>query len=44
LKRDVIAQAEFPLSIAPELRRMDAALFHPAPINLNLRPAREPLQ
>ncbi len=44
LKRDVLAQAEFPLRIAPELRRMDAALFHPAPINLNLRPAREPLQ
>jgi propionate CoA-transferase len=44
LKRDVLAEAEFPLRVAPELRKMDSALFHPAPINLKLRPALEPLR
>jgi propionate CoA-transferase len=44
LKRDVLAQAEFPMRVAPDLRKMDPALFHPAPINLKLRPAPEPLQ
>ena len=43
LKRDVLAEAEFPLRVAPELRKMDPALFHPAPINLELRPAPEAL-
>jgi len=44
LKRDVLAEAEFPLRVAPELRKMDSALFHRAPINLKLRPALEPLR
>jgi acyl CoA:acetate/3-ketoacid CoA transferase len=44
LKRDVLAEAEFPLRVAPELRKMDSALFLPAPINLKLRPALEPLR
>jgi len=44
LKRDVLAEAEFPLRVAPELRKMDSALFHPAPINLKLRPALEPVR
>ncbi len=43
LKRDVLAEAEFPLRVAPELRKMDPALFSPAPINLKLRPASEAL-
>jgi len=44
LKRDVLAQAEFPLRVANDLRKMDAALFHPALLNLKLRPAAERLQ
>jgi propionate CoA-transferase len=44
LKRDVLAEAEFPLRVAPDLRKMDPTLFHPAPINLKLRPALGPLQ
>ena len=44
LKRDVLAEAEFPLRVAPDLRKMDPALFHPGPINLKLRPSLEPLQ
>ena len=44
LKRDVLAQAEFPLRVANDLRKMDAALFHPALLNLKLRPAPEALQ
>jgi acyl CoA:acetate/3-ketoacid CoA transferase len=44
LKRDVLAEAEFPLRVAPDLRKMDPMLFHPAPINLKLLPALGPLQ
>jgi propionate CoA-transferase len=44
LKRDVLAQAEFPLRVANDLRKMDAALFHPALLNLKLRPALETRQ
>jgi acyl CoA:acetate/3-ketoacid CoA transferase len=43
LERDVLAQAEFPLRVANDLRTMDPALFHPAPINLKLRRTWEPL-
>jgi acyl CoA:acetate/3-ketoacid CoA transferase len=39
LERDVLAQAEFPLRVAKSVREMDPALFHAAPINLQLRPA-----
>jgi acyl CoA:acetate/3-ketoacid CoA transferase len=41
LKRDVLAQAEFPLRVAPDLKLMDKRLFHPDPIHLVLRPAKE---
>jgi propionate CoA-transferase len=41
LKRDVLAQAEFPLRVAKDVRNMEPALFHPALINLQLRPAEE---
>lgn len=41
IERDVLAQAEFPLRVATDLRKMDAALFHAAPIDLKLRPAEE---
>ena len=41
LERDVLAQAEFPLRIAKHIRKMDPALFHAAPIKLELRPAAE---
>jgi propionate CoA-transferase len=41
LKRDVLAQAEFPLRVAPKLGVMDQVLFHPEPIGLTLRPAAE---
>jgi propionate CoA-transferase len=41
LKRDVLAQAEFPLRVANDLRKMDPALFQPELLNLKLRPARE---
>ena len=34
-------QAEFPLRIAKHIRKMDPALFHAAPIKLELRPAAE---
>ena len=44
LKRDVLAQAEFPLRVAKDIRKMEPALFHPAPINLRLRPAEEMAQ
>ena len=36
LQRDVLAQAELPLRVAPELKTMDARLFHEAPIGLRL--------
>jgi acyl CoA:acetate/3-ketoacid CoA transferase len=41
LEHDVLAQAEFPLRVAPDLKAMDKALFHPAVINLKLRPMAE---
>ena len=41
LERDVLAQAEFPLRVAKSVRKMDPALFHAAPIHLQLRPAEE---
>jgi acyl CoA:acetate/3-ketoacid CoA transferase len=37
LERDVLQQSEFPLIIAKSLRVMDAALFRPDPIGLDLR-------
>lgn len=36
LERDVLAMAEFPLRVAPDLRPMDAALFRPEPLGLRL--------
>lgn len=36
LERDVLAMADFPLAVAPDARRMDAALFRPEPIGLRL--------
>jgi acyl CoA:acetate/3-ketoacid CoA transferase len=44
LERDVLAQSEFPLRVAPQLKTMDANLFHPEPIRLQLRPAKEAVQ
>src|SRR5216684_4926555 len=44
LERDVLAQSEFPLLVAPQLKTMDANLFHPGPIRLQLRPAMEAVQ
>jgi acyl CoA:acetate/3-ketoacid CoA transferase len=44
LERDVLAQSEFPLLVAPQLKTMDANLFHPGPIKLQLRPAMEAVQ
>ncbi len=41
LKRDVLERAEFPLRVADRLAPMDAALFHPQPFGLALRPAEE---
>jgi propionate CoA-transferase len=43
LERDVLQQSEFPLVIAKSLRVMDAALFRPEPIGLDLgaTPGRE---
>ena len=37
LERDVLAQAEFPLRVARDLRRTPAALYRPAPIGLALK-------
>jgi acyl CoA:acetate/3-ketoacid CoA transferase len=37
LRRDVLALAEFPLRVAPDLKLMDAALFREARLNLELR-------
>ncbi len=37
LRRDVLAQAEIPLKVAPDLRLMDEALFHEHPFGLKLR-------
>ncbi len=39
LERDIFAQCEFPLRVAPDLERMPAALFSPEPIGLSLREA-----
>jgi acyl CoA:acetate/3-ketoacid CoA transferase len=36
LDRDVLAQADIPLRVSPELREMDARLFQPEPIGLCL--------
>lgn len=36
LQRDVLAQAEFPLKVAPDLKVMDGALFRDAPMRLKL--------
>ena len=44
VERDILAQAEFPLRIANYCRKMDPALFQPAPFNLQLRAARETFQ
>src|ERR1700722_7735276 len=41
LERDVLAQAEFPLRVAKDIRKMDPVLFHAPPIKLALRPAEE---
>src|SRR5580700_5225368 len=41
LQRDVLAQAEFPLRVANDIRKMDLVLFHAPPIKLELRPAEE---
>ncbi|HXT08730.1 MAG TPA: CoA-transferase, partial [Roseiarcus sp.] len=40
LERDVLAQAEFPLKVARDLRTMPAALWRPEPFGLRLRQAR----
>jgi acyl CoA:acetate/3-ketoacid CoA transferase len=37
LDHDVIAQVEVPLRVAPDLREMDARLFLPEPMALELR-------
>jgi acyl CoA:acetate/3-ketoacid CoA transferase len=42
LKRDVLDQAEMPLRVSPAVRRMDARLFRPEPMGLQL-PARAAL-
>jgi len=39
LERDVLAQAEFPLRVAENLKVTSAALYHPEPIGLSLREA-----
>jgi acyl CoA:acetate/3-ketoacid CoA transferase len=38
LERDVLAQADIPLRVSPDLRVMDAALFRPEPFGLQLKP------
>lgn len=44
LERHILAQSEFPLHVASNLRKMDAPLFRPELVKLELRPARERLQ
>ena len=39
LARDVLAQADIPLRVSPNLRVMDAALFRPEPFGLQLKQA-----
>ncbi len=41
LQRDVLGQSEVPLKVAPDLRLMNAALFHDAPFGLTLGAPRE---
>ena len=41
LERDVLGQAEFPLRVGKNIRKMDPVLFHAPPIKLELRPAEE---
>jgi acyl CoA:acetate/3-ketoacid CoA transferase len=36
LRRDVLGAADIPLRVAPDLRPMDARLFLPEPIGLEL--------
>jgi acyl CoA:acetate/3-ketoacid CoA transferase len=36
LDRDVLAQAATPLLVSPDLKAMDARLFHPEPMGLDL--------
>jgi acyl CoA:acetate/3-ketoacid CoA transferase len=36
LRRDVLEQAAIPLRVAPNLREMDARLFRPEPMGLEL--------
>ena len=36
LERDVLAQADFRLQVAPDLKRMDERLFRDAPLGLQL--------
>jgi propionate CoA-transferase len=36
LERDVLAQAEIPLKVSPNLQRMDSRLFHPELVGLSL--------
>jgi len=40
LERDVLARSGTPLAVAPDLRSMDARLFSPAPMGLELKPPR----
>lgn len=40
VERDVLRQAACPLRVAADLRTMDARLFDPAPMRLDLKPAR----
>lgn len=39
LQRDVLGQSEVELRVCPQLREMDAALFHAQPFGLQLHPA-----
>jgi acyl CoA:acetate/3-ketoacid CoA transferase len=39
VERDVLARAETPLAVSPDLREMDARLFQEAPMGLTLDPA-----
>ena len=39
LQRDILAQAKFSLRVSDALKAMDAALFRPAPIGLELSPS-----
>ncbi len=39
LERDILAQSEFPLGVAHDLKVMSTAMFHPEPISLTLKEA-----